>query len=152
MVVDNKRKAEESALVPVGKKAKNDVALSNKNKQLTQLNPVRSHWELYEFLEYNVLCLQAPARTSNLFAPIMVCEGHEGEIFTVDFHPEGQYFATSGFDRKIRKYFGLVYVENFNLGNSINHIRCLKRFCFQFCGMCMVSVKTCLWWRAILGQ
>lgn len=46
MVVDNKRKAEESALVPVGKKAKNDVALSNKNKQLTQLNPVRSNWEL----------------------------------------------------------------------------------------------------------
>lgn len=58
------------------------------------------------FFEYNVkiLCLQAPARTSNLFAPIMVCEGHEGEIFTVDFHPEGQYFATSGFDRKICKY------------------------------------------------
>lgn len=31
----------------------------------------------------------------------MLLEGHEGEIFTIDFHPEGQYLASSGFDRKI---------------------------------------------------
>lgn len=51
MVVENKRKADESALVPVGKKAKNDVALSNKNKQLTQLNPVRTNQVIYIFSE-----------------------------------------------------------------------------------------------------
>lgn len=43
-------------------------------------------------------------RTSNLFSPIMLLEGHEGDVFTVEFHPEGQYLASSGFDRKIRKY------------------------------------------------
>lgn len=34
----------------------------------------------------------------------MLLEGHEGEIFTVDFHPEGQYLASSGFDRRICKF------------------------------------------------
>lgn len=33
----------------------------------------------------------------------MLLEGHEGDIFTVDFHPEGQYLASSGFDRQICK-------------------------------------------------
>lgn len=53
---------------------------------------------------YVFTVFKAPARTSNLFAPIMLLEGHEGELFTVDFHPEGQYLASSGFDRRICKY------------------------------------------------
>lgn len=36
-------------------------------------------------------------------APIMLMEGHQGEIFTVAFHPDGQYLASSGFDRQICK-------------------------------------------------
>lgn len=31
----------------------------------------------------------------------MLLEGHEGDVFSVDFHPEGQYLASSGFDRQI---------------------------------------------------
>nr|CAI5848418.1 unnamed protein product [Callosobruchus analis] len=84
MVVEQKRKANDFALVP-SKKARNEIA--NKSNNSNALQP-------------------APARTSNLFAPIMLLEGHEGEIFTVDFHPEGQYLASSGFDRKICKYLG----------------------------------------------
>lgn len=37
-------------------------------------------------------------------APIMLLEGHQGDIFSVEFHPEGQYLATTGFDRQICKY------------------------------------------------
>lgn len=40
-------------------------------------------------------------RTSNLYAPIMLLEGHQGEIFTSKFHPEGKHLASGGFDRQI---------------------------------------------------
>lgn len=36
MVIENKRKAEESALVPVNKKQKNEVAVKSKNNQVLQ--------------------------------------------------------------------------------------------------------------------
>lgn len=42
-------------------------------------------------------------RTSNLYAPIMLLEGHQGEIFTAKFHPEGKHLASAGFDRQICK-------------------------------------------------
>lgn len=48
----------------------------------------------------------------------MLLEGHEGEIFGVDFHPEGQYLASAGFDRKICKYFfqtlNVLFVRHFH--------------------------------------
>ena len=31
-----------------------------------------------------------PPRTSNMEAPIMLLKGHEGEVYTAKFHPEGQ--------------------------------------------------------------
>jgi len=33
--------------------------------------------------------------------PIMALEGHDGDIFATKFHPEGDYLASSGYDRKI---------------------------------------------------
>lgn len=36
MVVEGKRRAEDSALVPVTKKSKNEVAVTNKNKSVLQ--------------------------------------------------------------------------------------------------------------------
>lgn len=100
MVVEGKRKAsDDSALVAVSnKKQKNEVATTNRNKSVLQA---------------------APARTSNLFAPIMLLEGHEGEIFTTEFHPEGQYLASSGFDRKI--FLWSVYGECENLSVMSGH-------------------------------
>lgn len=32
-------------------------------------------------------------RTSNLFAPIMKFDGHESEVFTCEFHPDGDFFG-----------------------------------------------------------
>lgn len=34
----------------------------------------------------------------------MLLEGHEGEVFACEFHPEGEHLMSTGFDRKIRKY------------------------------------------------
>ncbi|CAH0563391.1 unnamed protein product [Brassicogethes aeneus] len=98
MVIEGKRRADDQALVPVTKKSRNEVAVSNKNKSVLQA---------------------APARTSNLFAPIMQLEGHEGEVFTVKFHPEGQYLASSGFDRKI--FLWSVYGECENISVMTGH-------------------------------
>ena len=36
----------------------------------------------------------APARSSNMEAPIMLLKGHEGEVYTAKFHPEGQVRGT----------------------------------------------------------
>lgn len=33
----------------------------------------------------------------------MHLEGHQGEVFTCEFHPDGQLLVSTGFDRQIRK-------------------------------------------------
>jgi len=74
--------------------------------------------QLCQFLFY---LLQSNVRTSSLFMPIMALEGHEGDIFATKFHPEGEYLASSGYDRKICKYrfvmalhrYCLIYVKLF---------------------------------------
>ena len=42
---------------------------------------------------------QGPGRLSNLTAPIMLLTGHEGDIFTAKFSPDGDHLASGGFDR-----------------------------------------------------
>jgi len=32
---------------------------------------------------------------------IMLLEGHQGDIFSLEFHPEGEYLVSTGFDRQI---------------------------------------------------
>lgn len=31
----------------------------------------------------------------------MLLEGHQGEIFTCEFHPEGEHLMSAGFERQI---------------------------------------------------
>ncbi|CAG8708807.1 1789_t:CDS:2, partial [Acaulospora morrowiae] len=45
--------------------------------------------------------IQTIKRTSGLQAPIMLLNGHQGEIFTVRFNPSGQHIASGSFDRNI---------------------------------------------------
>ena len=40
-------------------------------------------------------------RTSELAAPIMRLEGHEGEVFTCKFSPDGDLFASAGHDKSV---------------------------------------------------
>jgi Prp8 binding protein len=39
-------------------------------------------------------------RTSNLLAPIMLLQGHEGEIYSAKFSPDGSCLASGVFDQK----------------------------------------------------
>lgn len=92
------------------KRSKSDlIAYTNRDKALLESVSVvarrRTKKILKKFNEYyNVYTIiQGVRRTSNLQAPIMQLEGHEGEIFTTEFHPEGEMLLSSGFDRQIRE-------------------------------------------------
>ncbi|CAN8008557.1 unnamed protein product [Ixodes pacificus] len=87
-----KRKAEESALVHVKKPRNELLGYSDAGKRL-QLAEV--------------------GRTSSLEAPIMLLTGHLGELYCGKFHPDGTYLATSGFDRQIFFWNTLGECENF---------------------------------------
>ncbi|CAD6197436.1 unnamed protein product [Caenorhabditis auriculariae] len=52
-------------------------------------------------------------RLSNLQAPIMLCNGHGGEIFTAQFSPDGSCFATAGYDNQIFLWNVYGDCENF---------------------------------------
>ncbi|KAL3279186.1 hypothetical protein HHI36_016699 [Cryptolaemus montrouzieri] len=120
MVFDSKRKAsDQNALVPAAKKVRSEVANINKNKSVLQA---------------------APARTSNLFAPIMLLEGHEGEIFTIKFHPEGQYLASAGFDRKI--FLWSVYGECENISVMTGHTGAVMELFFSTDGSNIYTAST----------
>ena len=70
----------------------------------------RSKHELVATKAQDGALLQSgPARTSNMEAPIMLLTGHEGEIYSAKFHPDGQFLASAGFDRQI--LFWKVYGE-----------------------------------------
>jgi len=77
------------ALVPAAKKARTDVAVhTGKGK--------------------------APARTSSLPAPIMLLSGHEGDVFTAKFSPDGEMIASGGFERLIMLWSTYGECENFH--------------------------------------
>lgn len=60
--------------------------------------------------------------------PIMALEGHEGDIFATKFHPEGDYLASSGFDRKICMYNMIIlHLSYFFYLNIISYMECLWR-------------------------
>ncbi|CAH1114106.1 unnamed protein product [Psylliodes chrysocephalus] len=119
MGVENKRRAEDSALVPISKKQKHELAVKNKNTSVLQA---------------------APTRTSNLFAPIMQLDGHEGEIFSVDFHPEGQYLASTGFDRRI--FIWSVYGECENISVLSGHTGAITEMHFTTDGSNIFTSST----------
>ncbi|VDO71355.1 unnamed protein product [Onchocerca flexuosa] len=43
-------------------------------------------------------------RTSHLMAPIMLLSGHDGEIYTAKFSPDGSCLASAGFDMTVCKF------------------------------------------------
>lgn len=70
----NKRPADNSlvAVPQLAKRTRNDEIQTYKDKQLAE---------------------QGIHRVSNLFSPIMKLEGHESDIFTCEFHPDGDYLG-----------------------------------------------------------
>lgn len=81
--------------------------------------------------------MQGVPRTSSLFSPIMLLEGHEGEVFACEFHPEGEHLMSTGFDRKICKY---QHSQNFRSEPKKKSLQMnVKNMLFPF------SAMECIW-------
>lgn len=90
MPTSAQKRPADTALVAVpqlAKRTRNDEIQNYKDKQLAE---------------------QGIQRTSNLFAPIMKLEGHESDIFTCEFHPDGEYLGK----------FKVFCEKNFNQNND----------------------------------
>jgi len=68
-------------------------------------------------------------RTSNLLAPIMLLQGHEGEIYSAKFSPDGSCLASGGFDQKI--FFWNVYGECENFAVLSGHTGAIMELHFS---------------------
>ncbi|CAH1638948.1 unnamed protein product [Spodoptera littoralis] len=79
-------------------------------------------------------------RTSNLYAPIMLLEGHQGEVFTSKFHPEGKHLASAGFDRQI--FLWNVYGQCENVMVMKGHTGAVMELCFSPDGSHLYSCAT----------
>ena len=81
-----------------------------------------------------------PARTSSLLSPIMALSGHEGEILTTKFHPNGQYLCSGSFDRLI--YLWNVYGECNNFAVLKGHTGPVVQLTFSPDGQYMFTAST----------
>jgi len=74
----------------------------------------RNDFAIAQYNEGTVIAHERPRR-SNLQAPIMLLTGHEGEIYSSKFHPEGNIIASAGHERLI--YLWMVYgdCDNFHV-------------------------------------
>lgn len=70
----------------------------------------------------------------------MLLEGHEGDIFTVEFHPDGKYLASSGFDRKILMWS--VYGECENVAVMGGHTGAVMELHFSPDGSQLYTCST----------
>mmetsp|Transcript_19580 Transcript_19580/g.30672 ORF Transcript_19580/g.30672 Transcript_19580/m.30672 type:complete len:338 (-) Transcript_19580:138-1151(-) len=71
-----------------------------------------------------------PARTSGLLAPIMILEGHGGEILTTRFDPTGRLCASAGHDKDI--FLWEVYGECANYGLLKGHKQAVLQLHWTF--------------------
>nr|ACO14933.1 WD repeat-containing protein 57 [Caligus clemensi] len=81
-----------------------------------------------------------PPRCSNLEAPIMLLSGHEGEIYSAKFHPEGNVLASAGFDRQI--FLWNVYGECENYGLITGHTGAILDLHFSGDGSYIYTAST----------
>ncbi|XP_041361654.1 U5 small nuclear ribonucleoprotein 40 kDa protein-like [Gigantopelta aegis] len=119
--MDFKRKAMEGAIVAVpNKKPRTEIALAT-NGQTAVMET-------------------GPPRTSSLNAPIMLLTGHEGDIFTSKFSPDGQIIASAGFDRLI--FFWTVYGECENFVVLKGHTGAILELHFSTDGNTLFTAST----------
>lgn len=132
MAIADKRKAEDGVLVPV-KRPRTDVAVSTGSDE-------------------GALVASGRPRTSNLFAPVMLLSGHQGEIFCGRFHPEGGFLASAGYDRNI--HFWNTYGECDNFAVLTGHTGAVLDLKFSTDGSFLFTAstdKTLSLWDADVG-
>ncbi|XP_065180619.1 U5 small nuclear ribonucleoprotein 40 kDa protein-like [Sycon ciliatum] len=110
---------EGGAVVPAAKKSREVAFLTNVRKDVVQAGP---------------------ARSSSLLAPTMLLTGHEADIFSAKFHPNGDLLVSGGFDRQI--YFWNVYGECENFAVLRGHQGPVMELQFSTDGDLLLSAST----------
>ena len=131
--MDLKRKATPGAMV-LSKKPRNEVIVIDDDNT-------------------TVIQSGGPMRTSNLEAPIMLLTGHEGEIFSAKFSPDGQVIASGGFERNI--FMWTVYGECENFAVMKGHSGAIMELQFSTDGNTLYSAstdKTVAIWDVEVGE
>lgn len=90
--------------------------------------------------EHRDVMSMGPPRSSNLMAPIMLLCGHEGEIYSAKFSPDGLYLASAGFDRII--HFWSVYGECENFAVLKGHTGAIMELHFSTDGSMLFTCST----------
>lgn len=121
-----RKQSEHFAIVPSKRQKQNELAIRNQQQSLMQ---------------------RGPQRSSSLMAPIMLLTGHESEIFTTEFHPDGETLASAGFDRLI--YLWNVYDECENFAVLKGHTGAIMELHFNIDGSTLFTASTdktvCCW-------
>jgi len=93
-----------------------------------------------------------PQRLSKLQGPIMLLNGHEGEIYSAQFSPDGHSIASAGFDMKI--FMWSVYGDCDNYAVLKGHTGAVMQVKFSTDSLqlftCSVD-KTCRIWDLMTG-
>jgi len=100
-----------------------------------------------------IAALSKPSRKSGILAPTMVVSGHEGEVLSVEFSPDGRNFASSSVDRNICVYE--VYGECKNWCLLKGHQNAVLEVHWSRDGSRVYSCsadKTCAIWDVEEGQ
>ncbi|XP_074593874.1 U5 small nuclear ribonucleoprotein 40 kDa protein-like [Brevipalpus obovatus] len=88
-----------------------------------------------------------PPRTSSLQAPIMQLTGHQGEVYSCKFHPDGKTIVSGGHDRQL--FFWKVYGDCENTAALIAHKGSILDVQFSADGNMLFSASTdktiCMW-------
>ena len=96
------------ALIPAKKQRNEMVVVNNSSRQIME---------------------SGPPRCSNMDAPIMLLSGHSGEVYTGQFHPNGNMLASAGYERLI--YLWNVYGECENINVMSGHTGAIVQLCFN---------------------
>lgn len=97
--------------------------------------------------------MAVPKRTSGLKAPIMLLEGHGGEVYTCRMSPNGEHLASAGFDRSILLWNIYGNCENFCALEG--HKNAILEVNWSTDGSRLYSAsadKTCVTWDAVYGE
>ncbi|XP_070533221.1 U5 small nuclear ribonucleoprotein 40 kDa protein-like [Ptychodera flava] len=119
-IMEGKRKAEDGALVPV-KKPKNELVAA-------------------AGLQNRAIIEAGVPRTSSLLSPIMLLTGHEGDIFSNKFSPDGTMLASGGFDRQI--FLWNVYGECENYAVLKGHTGAIMDLHYSTDGSTLFTAST----------
>lgn len=90
-------------------------------------------------------------RTSDLMAPTMQLTGHGGEVYGLEFSPDGQHLASASFDKQIFLWRVFGECENFGVlkvgGQIMGWGCCLKPLSGAGMGPCMCAQCAAVWER-----